>query len=109
MFSALGHGYYLFGFKHTLINISLSSKIYENTRLYFIYHFIYLFIFILFGGLRSAPCSLLILPSVCVISTHTFVRTQLCTHMRLYRRETARSGSQRHSGDAGIMDRGQES
>ena len=104
MFSALGHGYYLFGFKHTLINISLSSKIYENTRLYFIYRVIYLFIFILSGGLSSASCSLLILPSAHVLPTHTFVRTRLCMHTRLYRCEAARSGSRRHSGDPGIMD-----
>lgn len=45
MFSALGHGYNLFSFKHTPINISLSSKIYENTSLYFIYLSIYLFIY----------------------------------------------------------------
>lgn len=43
MFSALGHGYNLFSFKHTPINMSLSSKIYENTSLYFIYLSIYLF------------------------------------------------------------------
>lgn len=43
MFSALGYGYNLFSFKHNPINISLSSKIYENTSLYFIYLFIYLF------------------------------------------------------------------
>lgn len=45
MFSALGHGYSLFSFKHIPINISLSSKIYENTSLYFIYLSIYLFIY----------------------------------------------------------------
>ena len=45
MFSALGHGYNLFSFKHTPINTSLSSKIYENTSLYFIYLSIYLFIY----------------------------------------------------------------
>lgn len=43
MFSALGYGYNLFSFKHGPINIGLSSKIYENTSLYFIYLFIYLF------------------------------------------------------------------
>lgn len=43
MFNALGYGYNLFSFKHSPINISLSSKIYENTSLYFIYLFIYLF------------------------------------------------------------------
>lgn len=80
MFSALGHGYNLFSFKHTPINISLSSKIYENTSLYFIYLFIYLFIS--FGWLCSASCSWLILPSVCIVLVCVISRNSayLCVH-----------------------------
>lgn len=37
MFTALGYGYNLFSFKHGPINITLSSKMYGNTSLYFIY------------------------------------------------------------------------
>ena len=80
MFSALGHGYYLFGFKHTLINISLSSKIYENTRLYFIYRVIYLFIY--FHFIRRVEFCLLFSANLteraCPSHTH------LCAHAVVY-------------------------
>lgn len=55
MFSALGHGYNLFSFKHTPINMSLSSKIYENTSLYFIYLSLYLFIYLFDLGACVQP------------------------------------------------------
>lgn len=94
MFSALGHGYNLFSFKHTPINISLSFKIYENTSLYFIYLFIYLFIS--FGWLCSASCSWLILPSVCIVlvcvisrnSAYLCVHTFACVYVSLYVRDS---------------------
>lgn len=114
MFSALGHGYNLFSFKHTPINTSLSSKIYENTSLYFIYLFVYLFIS--FGCLGSAFSPSLILQSVCAVHVclcvrihgivHTFVCMKVCVGEYVCVRACALAWSsrQRHPRDPRIMD-----
>lgn len=69
MFTALGHGYNLFSFKHTPINMSLSSKIYENTSFYFIYFPIYLFIWFI--------CRLVLNVCMCVSGLCAYSRVSM--------------------------------